>query len=44
VNPGSYQELEGWQILIAEHEEPEKIILAIEEASERLDQSLNGIF
>jgi HD-like signal output (HDOD) protein len=44
VNPGSYQELEGWQILIAEHEEPEKIILAIEEASERLDQSLKGIF
>ena len=40
----AYQNLEGWEILIAECKEPEKITSAITEASERLNQSLNGIF
>ena len=42
--PGSYQNLEGWRILTSEHKEPEKVIGFIEEASERLNQSLKGIF
>jgi len=42
--PGSYQELDGWKMLTEGHQEPEKIILSIEEASGRLNQSLNGIF
>ena len=43
-NPGTYQQLEGWNILLENHQDPEKIIAAIDEASERLNQSLNGIF
>ena len=41
---GSYQNLEGWKILTSEHKEPGKVIEFIEEASERLNQSLKGIF
>ena len=44
VDPGSYQKLEGWGILIEGHEDPDKVIVAVEESSERLNQSLNGIF
>ena len=33
-----------WNILLENHQDPEKIIAAIDEASERLNQSLNGIF
>ena len=44
LEPGSYQSLDGWEILISDHKDPEKVISAINEASERLNQSLNGIF
>ena len=41
---GSYQELEGWEMLTEDHEDPDELITSINEASERLNQSLNGIF
>lgn len=41
---GAYQKLDGWEILTGELEKPEKIVSAIEEATKRLNQSLNGIF
>jgi HD-like signal output (HDOD) protein len=41
---GSYQELEGWEMLTEDHEDPDELIASINEASERLNQSLNGIF
>ena len=41
---GSYQELEGWEMLTEGHEDPDELITSINEASERLNQSLNGIF
>jgi len=41
---GAYQKLDGWEILTGELEKPEKIVSAIEEATQRLNQSLNGIF
>lgn len=41
---GSYQKLEGWEMLTEGHENPDKLITSINEASERLNQSLNGIF
>ena len=44
IERGSYQKLEGWGMLIEGHEDPDKVIAAVEESSERLNQSLNGIF
>ena len=41
---GSYQELDGWEMLTEDHEDPDELIASINEASERLNQSLNGIF
>lgn len=41
---GSYKELEGWEMLTEGHEDPDELIASINEASERLNQSLNGIF
>jgi HD-like signal output (HDOD) protein len=41
---GSYQELDGWEMLTEDHEDPDELITSINEASERLNQSLNGIF
>jgi len=41
---GSYQSLEGWELLTEDYEKPEELISSINEASVRLNQSLNGIF
>ena len=41
---GAYQKLDGWKMLIADHKDPEKVISAIDDATDRLNQSLNGIF
>ncbi len=42
--PGSFKELSGWSLLLQEVEDIEKIEDALSEASERLNQNLNGIF
>ena len=41
---GAYQKLDGWKMLISDHKDPEKVISAIDDATDRLNQSLNGIF
>ena len=41
---GSYQKLEGWEMLTEGHDDPDELISSINEASGRLSQSLNGIF
>ncbi|MDG1131800.1 MAG: HDOD domain-containing protein [Opitutales bacterium] len=41
---GSYQKLEGWEMLTEGHDAPDELISSINEASGRLSQSLNGIF
>ncbi|MDG1356541.1 MAG: HDOD domain-containing protein [Opitutales bacterium] len=41
---GSYQKLEGWEMLTEGHDDPDELISSINEASGRLNQSLNGIF
>ena len=41
---GSYQELDGWGMLTEDHDDPDELIASINEASGRLNQSLNGIF
>jgi HD-like signal output (HDOD) protein len=41
---GSYQKLEGWEMLTEDHDDPDELITSINEASGRLNQSLNGIF
>lgn len=41
---GSYQKLEGWEMLTEGHDDPDELIASINEASGRLSQSLNGIF
>jgi len=41
---GSYQKLEGWEMLTEGHDDPNELITSINEASGRLNQSLNGIF
>ena len=41
---GSYQKLEGWEMLTEGHDDPDELITSINEASGRLNQSLNGIF
>lgn len=41
---GSYQKLEGWEMLTEGHDDPDELIASINEASGRLNQSLNGIF
>ena len=41
---GSYQKLEGWEMLTEDHDDPDELITSIKEASGRLNQSLNGIF
>ena len=41
---GSYQKLEGWEMLTEDHDDPDELIASINEASGRLNQSLNGIF
>lgn len=41
---GSYQKLEGWEMLTEGHDDPDELIASIKEASGRLNQSLNGIF
>lgn len=41
---GSYQKLEGWEMLTDGHDDPDELITSINEASGRLNQSLNGIF
>ena len=41
---GSYQKLEGWEMLTEDHDNPVELITSINEASGRLNQSLNGIF
>ena len=44
LESGAYQKLDGWKMLIADHKDPEKVISAIDDATDRLNQSLNGIF
>lgn len=41
--PGSYKELEGWNILFSEHQEVEEMELRMEGAVERLSKTLKGI-
>ena len=41
---GSYQKLEGWEMITEGHDDPDELITSINEASGRLNQSLNGIF
>jgi HD-like signal output (HDOD) protein len=41
---GSYQKLEGWEMLTEGHDDPDELITSINDASGRLNQSLNGIF
>lgn len=41
---GSYQKLEGWEMLTEGHGDPDELITSINDASGRLNQSLNGIF